>query len=236
MLTEENFIDFKCPHCGDAISFPQNFTGQAQACPICDQDVIVIKDEEGKGLKLPFPMELSTIILRRLSIEDWKDVMEIFGEEEFYTISGGHPFGEEEMIRWLESEQTIRLSTPGQMFYLGIQSIENNRLIGITSMRFIDDRRLQADLAVKIIPAFQRKGFATEALSALLHFCFDKIHLHRAVATCDSQSIASWRLLDTVGMRREGECVKDCFENGKWRNTLFYALLREEYEVGEQTE
>jgi len=236
MLTEENFIDFKCPHCGDPISFPQDFTGQAQACPICDQDVIVIKDAEGKGVKLPFPMEMSTIILRRFATDDWKDVMEIIGEEEFYSISGGHPLGEEEMIRWLESERCVRLMTPGQLFYLGIHSIEHNKLVGIMTMGFIDDRRLQANLTVKITPTFQRQGFATEALSALLHFCFDKIRLHRVTAFCDSESIASWRLLDTVGMRREGELQKDRFENGKWGNTLLYALLQEEYEAGEKAE
>jgi RimJ/RimL family protein N-acetyltransferase/ribosomal protein S27E len=236
MLTEENFIDFKCPHCGDVVSFPQDCVGEVQACPICEEDLIAPAEGGEVGLKLPFPMAMSTVTLRRFHVEDWKDLMEVFGEEELLATSNGHPMGEEDLVRWLESERTVKLTTPNQTFYLGIQCMEPQRLVGMVTLRFTDARRLQASVYVRVNPAFQRKGLATEALSSVLHFCFDTIHLHRVTASCDNQNIAAWRLFDTVGMRREGECVKDRMVNNEWVNTVFYALLREEYDRGEESD
>ncbi len=234
MLTEESFVDFKCPHCGDAISFPQDCAGQVQACPSCMEDVIVPSDGNKVGHKLPLPLTLPTMVLRRLSGEDWKDLMEIMSDEENFTYSEGRPLGEEDVVRWLEEDQRSKLTTPNQPFILGMELLENHKLIGFVSFNFIDQRRQQAALSISVNRTFQRKGFATEAGAAMLDFCFGEIGLHRVTASCDGRNIAGWRLWDSVGLRREGEFVKDRQINGEWANTLFYALIEEEYGVGDE--
>jgi aminoglycoside 6'-N-acetyltransferase len=72
---------------------------------------------------------------------------------------------------------------------------------------------------------FQRKGFASEALEALLGFCFEGIKLHRVSAACDSRNTAACRLFDKIGLRREGEFLKDSLLHGEWVDTVHYAAL-----------
>lgn len=53
--------------------------------------------------------------------------------------------------------------------------------------------------------------------------------MHRMTASCDSRNIAAQRLFAKVGMRREGEFRKDQFVSGAWANTVWHAILAEEY-------
>jgi ribosomal-protein-alanine N-acetyltransferase len=47
------------------------------------------------------------------------------------------------------------------------------------------------------------QGYATEAAMANLRFGFDELGLHKIMATCDTENIASARVLGKIGMRVE---------------------------------
>jgi [ribosomal protein S5]-alanine N-acetyltransferase len=234
MITEENFIDFKCPHCGNMISFPYDSVGMAEECPSCMADLIVPKAANAEGRKLPLPITTPRLMLRRFAMNDWKDFMGLVSDEQFYQNTEGLPGTEEEQVlHWLESDSVIKLTTPDQMFRLAIELQESGKLIGYLGLRFSD--RLQATLRVNLHRNYHRKGFALEAVDALLGFCFEGIKLHRVTACCDSTNAAACRLFENVGMRREGEFVKDRFVLGEWMSSVWYAALDEEYrEAGDK--
>src|SRR6266568_3697220 len=99
-----------------------------------------------------------------------------------------------------------------------------------TNENFIDCKcPYCAKVRIYVSRKCQRQGFATEASNAILSFCFDGVGLHRVSAWCDSRNIAACRLAEKVGMRREGEQIRDRYINGEWINTALYALLNEEY-------
>src|SRR3974377_1229325 len=134
MMSEENFIDFKCPCCGDAISFPQDSPGRIKECPICSETVIVPGDGSGLGRGLPTPITTARLILRRLQVGDWKDLLECLSDEELFLYSEGRPLSEEEIIQWLESDRHVKLTTPDQAFVLGITVSDTGKLIGYLSL------------------------------------------------------------------------------------------------------
>ena len=72
-------------------------------------------------------------------------------------------------------------------------------------------------------------GFATEAARLILDFSFKTLGLHRVWAGCDSENVASARVLEKVGMRREGCHKHDCQIRGVWRDTLAFAILDDEW-------
>ncbi len=49
-----------------------------------------------------------------------------------------------------------------------------------------------------------RKGYTTEALTKLLDFGFNELKLHRIEAGCAIENIASNKVLEKVGMTKEG--------------------------------
>ena len=81
-----------------------------------------------------------------------------------------------------------------------------------------------------ILPEFQGRGYASEAASALLDVGFSELEIHRIVATAQPQNPASFRVMEKVGMRREGEFLQ-CIprSDGTWWDEVFYAILASEY-------
>ena len=148
MITEENFIDFKCPYCGEPVSFPRESAGFAQACPNCTQSLIVPDDGSEVGWQIPLPITTARLVLRRLAPPDWQDLLELASDEEFGLYSGGVPSDEDGVLRWLESDAHVKLTTPDQTIYLGVMLQEGSKLIGLLSMNFTDAQRLQASSAL----------------------------------------------------------------------------------------
>ncbi len=229
MITEENFIDFKCPYCQETVSFPQADSGFARACPSCTETVIVPDDGSETGRPLPFPLETERLVLRRFAPGDWRDLLEFMSDEERFRHLGGGPLEEETLLRWLDVEAHVKLTTPDQMFYLGIQLKESGKLIGYVGLRFTDP--LQTALVVLLNRSFEKQGFATEALRAVLGFCFKGIKLHRVTARIDTRDTAATKLCERVGLRREGEFVKDTPGLDGWHSSGWYALLEEEFKA-----
>jgi ribosomal-protein-alanine N-acetyltransferase len=79
-------------------------------------------------------------------------------------------------------------------------------------------------------PAHQGRGYATEAGLGLLAHGFEVLGLHRIVATCQPQNVASVRVMEKLGMRREAH-FRECMlaPDGTWWDEYFFALLEEEW-------
>jgi RimJ/RimL family protein N-acetyltransferase len=228
MITEESFVDFKCPYCGEPVSFPQESAGFAQACPNCTESLIVPDDGSEVGKQIPLPIKTSRLVLRRLVTHDWKDLLELMSDEDFFLYQDGVPLDEDHVLRWLESDAHVKLTTPEQSFYLGLEVQDGGKLIGYLSLTFTDPRRLQVTFSIGLNRGFQRQGFALEAVEALLGFCFEGLKLHRVAGWCDSRNVAACRLLEKIGFRREGEFLKNRWVHGEWTNSIWYALLEED--------
>jgi [ribosomal protein S5]-alanine N-acetyltransferase len=229
MITEESFIDFKCPYCGAPVSFPQENAGFVQACPSCFESLIVPDDGSEVGHPIPLPITTPRLVLRRLGGGDWKDLLEVMSDEEFFRYQDGVPLDEDGILHWLESDAHVKLTTHDQPFYLGIQVQDGGKLIGYLSLSFTDPQRLLVTFSIGLNRSFQRQGFALEAVKALLGFCFEGLRLHRVAGWCDSRNTAACRLMEKAGFRREGEFVKNRQVHGEWTSSVWYAALAEEY-------
>jgi RimJ/RimL family protein N-acetyltransferase len=79
----------------------------------------------------------------------------------------------------------------------------------------------------------QGKGFAFEAAKAVESYAFNSLKLHRLTAYCDAENAPSFRLMEKLGMRREGLFVKARLSNSilghAYRDEIAYAILAEEF-------
>jgi RimJ/RimL family protein N-acetyltransferase len=91
-------------------------------------------------------------------------------------------------------------------------------------------RDAQAELGWVLDPAHAGHGYATEAVRALLAFCFQQLGTRRVFASCFLANDSSWRLMERVGMRREAHAVAESLHrSGQWLDTVAYAVLAEEW-------
>jgi RimJ/RimL family protein N-acetyltransferase len=228
MSTEENFIDFKCPYCGELISYPQDAVGFARECFNCQESFVVPEAGTEAGKKIPVPISTPKLVLRRFNASDWKSLMELLSDDVFFRFTDGLQGEEEEhVLSWLDSDHLIKLTTPDQTFRLAMELKDGGKLIGFLGLRVAD--HMQAEFRINLHRNFQRQGFALEAVKAMLGFCFEEIHLHRVYAGCDSRNTPACRLFEKAGLRREAMFLKNNLVNGEWTDTVYYAQLREEH-------
>ena len=85
-------------------------------------------------------------------------------------------------------------------------------------------------LGYMIDPAQAGRGYATAIARALLEIAFTDLGLRRVTAECFADNVASWRVMEKVGMRRELHGVRDSWhaELG-WVDGYTYAMLAEEF-------
>lgn len=92
-------------------------------------------------------------------------------------------------------------------------------------------------LSSSVHPDHAGRGIATALGRDALGNAFGRLGLRRVQAGCFAENVASWRVLEKLGMRREQHGVQDSFHATLgWRDGFTYAILAEEWRatVGRQ--
>src|SRR5690606_20120061 len=93
-----------------------------------------------------------------------------------------------------------------------------------------DRQTRRAEVGFMLGRAHWGRGFAQEAVRAVLRFAFDRMDLHRVEADTHPDNAASLRLLERLGFRREGHLRERWFTFGAWSDSVLLGLLRSEFE------
>ena len=93
----------------------------------------------------------------------------------------------------------------------------------------LHDNRMQAEIGYTFAPGWQGRGYATEAVRAVLDHLFHVKGLHRVSAECDARNVASSRVLERAGFQREGRLRQHTWIKGEWTDDLLYGLLETDF-------
>lgn len=85
------------------------------------------------------------------------------------------------------------------------------------------------ELGFIVHPDHQGNRYATEATRVLLAIAFERVRLHRVVGRVEVRNVASARVLEKLGMRKEAHLVENEFVKGEWQTELIYAILDREW-------
>ena len=87
---------------------------------------------------------------------------------------------------------------------------------------------------------YWKRGFGAEMGEALLKFGFEELKLHRITAHCDAENTGSYRIMEKIGMRREGLFIEarpaNKLSDKKYGDELCYAILKDEWETRREIE
>ena len=73
------------------------------------------------------------------------------------------------------------------------------------------------------------KGYATEAVHAMLQWAYGTLELNRVEAELDTRNIASARVLEKLGFKLEGLRREDCVVLGEVSDSWIYGLLKRDW-------
>ena len=119
--------------------------------------------------------------------------------------------------------------TPGLWFQFAIRIKETGLLIGDLGTHFLGEDPRQAEIGFTLAPAYQRRGYATEAVSSILSYLFGPLHKHRVFASVDPRNAPSIALLERVGMRREAHFRESLWIKGEWVDDMVFGILESEW-------
>jgi ribosomal-protein-alanine N-acetyltransferase len=81
-----------------------------------------------------------------------------------------------------------------------------------------------------LLPDHRGQGLGIAVQQLLVDHLFRFTTVHRLEAGTDADNIAEQKALERIGFAREGVLREVAFRDGAWRDSLIYALLREDWQ------
>ncbi len=178
---------------------------------------------------------LPTINARRVSLrwvseEDVDALYRIFSNTEVMRYWSTPPLADRNAAVELlhEIHDGFRLQTSLKW---GIARRTDDALIGTTTLFNLDLDNHRAEIGYGLDRVHWGKGYMQEALQALLVYAFEELGLHRIEADVDPRNSASIKTVERLGFQREGYLRERWQVNGEIQDTIFFGLLRPEWEA-----
>jgi RimJ/RimL family protein N-acetyltransferase len=177
-----------------------------------------------------YPIETARLHLRLFEPGDLDDLFEYMSRPDVvrYLYGGVKDLAEADVTlrRWMSAST---LAHEDDRLVLAAVLRERRKVIGEVTLKLVSREHRQGEVGWIFNPDFGGQGYATEAATAMLTLGFSHYGFHRIFARCDARNVASYRLMERLGMRREAALVHNEFFKGEWGNEYVYALLDSEW-------
>lgn len=169
-------------------------------------------------------LQTPRLVLRPFTPADWRAVHAYASDAAVMRYVPGGAMSEE------QARAFVRVS--GENAATGVVLTAEDRLIGHLDFHPWFAERIY-EIGWVVHPRYHGQGYATEAALAMLRHGFETLGVHRIVATCQPENVASWRVMEKLGMLREAHFRK-CFavDESTWLDEYLYALLEEDWFAG----
>ncbi len=180
-------------------------------------------------------LQTERFIIRDLLLSDLENIHQLYSlpeVDEFNTLGIPETIRTTEWIltTWLEKQNDF----PRTSYIFCIELIESYQFVGLVALNLGDPKFKIAAMWYKIRLSLLREGYALEALSKLFRYAFNQLDLHRIESDCAVNNIESIRVLEKLGMIREGKKRKFLPVGGQWVDSYMYGILYDDYEMNIQ--
>ena len=168
------------------------------------------------------------IYIRALEIEDYKKIHIWRNDPELRYFLGVNVL--------LVSSEREKKAIENKIFddkkdiYFAICDKETNTIIGFSSINNIDLRNQKAEWGGTLIgdKNYLGKGYGKKASALMLRYLFDQYPINKCYGYCLEEHPTSAKLFISLGFQQDGILRHDLFKNGKFKNLLYFSILREE--------
>ena len=103
---------------------------------------------------------------------------------------------------------------------------EHKTFIGAAGLNNLDRTNGKAEIGFWLLPNYWGKGYASEAIGAIVAHAFEAMSLHRLEAHVETENVRSRRTLEKTGFQYEAT-LRDCeMKDGKFISLDILSLLR----------
>ena len=174
------------------------------------------------------PLETRRLILRPFAVEDAEAMFRNWACSEAVTRYLTWPaHSSAEGTRGLLKSWVERYQDPAY-YQWGIALKPENEVIGSISVVHLSEKTAAAELGWCLGENWWGQGIMPEAALAVRDYLFDRAGFHRIEAMHDANNPRSGRVMQKIGMRKEG-VMRCCGRNNQGIcDLVLYAILRED--------
>lgn len=172
-------------------------------------------------------LETKRLFIRRFKEPDIQRFIAYRSDPEIARYQSWKEMTETQAREFIQEFAGMEPGTPGTWFQFAIELQDTQKLIGDIGLHIFKNDAQQGEIGYTLASAYQHKGYAQEAVSAVLDYCFNSLKLHRITATTDTRNQASIQLLVRLGFRREAHFIQSYRDNNQWVDEFLYAILEQ---------
>jgi RimJ/RimL family protein N-acetyltransferase len=177
-------------------------------------------------------LETPRLRLRNFCETDLEPFLAYRNDPQVYRYQGWEtPYTRAKALQFLDEMRTVIPGMPGFWLQLALESKATGELLGDVAFHVLKSEPREAYIGYSLARAHWGHGYAREAVRGLLDYLFNELGLHRVVADCDVDNVASIKLLERLGFRREGHFIEKTWANGTWASDYLYAMLDREWRL-----
>ena len=135
------------------------------------------------------------------------------------------PLPREEVVERVKQLRDGWRAEEGQWLGLGVTERGEERPVGFLFFRVLSYADESVEVGYRLNPDVHGRGYTTEAMVGLVEILRDRARVHKVVASCVAENRASWRVMEKLGMQREGRLRHHSRLAGRWRDELVYGLV-----------
>jgi RimJ/RimL family protein N-acetyltransferase len=170
------------------------------------------------------------LVLRRFRAEDLEPLLRFHSDPDVVRYVPYPPRDRQTMRTVLERKiASTQLAEDGDLLELAVVRTEDQVLIGDVLLVLQSVEHQTVEIGYVFSPAYSKRGYATEAVRALLEVAFFKLDARRVVARVDARNTASRALLERLGMRQEANLLENEWIKGELTSEVDYAVLSREW-------
>ena len=175
-------------------------------------------------------LETPRLLLRPFTLSDASEVQRLAGAWEIAdkTLNVPHPYADGMAEAWIGGH-AARFAE-GEAATFAIAARDEGRLLGCIGLVMALPHR-RADLGYWLGIPFWNQGYMTEAARAVVGYVFGTLSLHKITASHLARNPASGRVMEKVGMTREGVLRQHAVKNGRLEDLVVYGLLSSDWQT-----
>lgn len=168
------------------------------------------------------------LIIRLAEPEDAAGIFSYRSDFDENKYQGWFPDSAEDVCDYIKNMPKV-MDVANVCFQFVIILASEIRLIGDMGIIFTNHNNTQAEIGCTLHKDYQRKGYATEALKAMVDYLFGTLDKHRIVASIDPRNTPSIQLIERLGFRKEAHFRESYYLRGEWVDDIIYAKLKGEW-------
>lgn len=178
-------------------------------------------------------LETASLLLRLSSQEELAGISALHASPEVDRYNTLGVIKDQDVIRQMVADwEAEHLKEQPRSFVFSLMTKEDQAFAGLICIFLGPARYRSAEVWYKLLPEAWGKGYATEALKAIISFGFEDLKLHRIEAGCAVANVASYRVLEKAGMIREGQKRQALPLLSGWSDNYEYAILETDSGLG----